>query len=1010
MPESSYQLWRTALSLWLTTIVLCVAPLACAPREQSAFQDLIAKHVQHWRASVELSALPKPTCDTIFLAAPHRSCEPPTRVGQLSELRALAELEATLSAEYAARPTAAVAHQLGVVQLVAAMDSVGLERAIGLFSNAVLAEPLRNDYSNDLSAALLLRYRDQRTLPDLLHAAELATTTANRAHPDRQSCWNAIVSLAWLSLREQLKHTRAHCESSCERQECRLPVIIDDSPPIATDARAIALDGRWTDASWDYATTHLLPAWAQSLSDGDRAREGALRRDLLRVHALLAQRSADSSIGRALESISQAPAGSARQRALLRATALHAEFRLQSNLREPAEAEALLDSISALTRPSDQLRLWTDLYRANRVLTSGRSNEALQSYRALGAGLLPPETVLGERLAYNEALAIMTLGDQVGGLQRLEAHAERCSALARDECAFKAHAMAASVATLVGDDERSEQNTQRALESSVVPMGTSRWSLLSVLRQTAEVYGYSTIADLLHQEAEQVAQQLARPDLEVQELTLRAHNRARQRDSVGLQRLISALDTTLSTRLNVVDREFYRAERWWLEGEYRFLTGRSGARAVLDSSVAQMASDSNSARQLRPRLSLARAIAREGDSTAALLALDSLLRSLEARNGSQSSPFDRVRLSENALAVGEAAAELLRERNAPGALLRALSAMPFINSELPTWDVDSTRLDLAVRRLGDTVLLWFRRGGDWRVRTINLPERTLRESISTLQMAQLAALFSALIEPILVSAGPAVRSLRVDARGDLSAVPWAALYSERTQQFLVERFAVWQTEDVWQRIDAERTPRHARVVVIDAAPRSGQRALPGAQDEVYRTQAIWGRQSDRLDGTSGAAHILARIPAYDVVHFAGHAVLHASRPERSYLELPSASDARVTGIHIASKPLGRTQLVVLAACDTRGGTSASAATSRFGSGMLSLASAFREAGAKYVIGASWAIDDEATAVMMERLHVSLRAGASPANALREAQLAALRSPDPTLRSPRVWAAFQLLGS
>ncbi len=1012
MPESIRTLRVTAKSWRGALLALGFALCACNRSEQSALIIEVAPFAKNWRFAAALSALPGHTCDTIYLAAPQPSCTSSTRVAAPSDLQELAAIESSLAARHTSSPTPESAHQLALVQLVAAADSVGVDRAIALLTEAVLAAPARAQFSNDLAATLLLRYSVNRRLPDLLQAAELASTFVNRDNPDRLSCWNAIVSLAWLSLRQQIARTRDHCERSCARLQCKLPVIIDNSPPLGTDERAIALSGQWPDAAWDYATTQLLPEWAQRFASGDSLRETTLRRDLLHIHQNLQSQLADSSIGHAISSISQARAGSERQRSLVRAADLYAQARRKTRVHGALTADAMFDSVATLTRASDELRLWAAMYRTNNLLTSGRSREALRAYRALGAGQRSPTTVLGGRLAFNEGLALMALGEQVSGLQRVELQAERCGAIGRNECALSAYAMAASIATLVGDDERSEQNTQRALERSVVPLGASRWSLLSVLRQTAEIYGHHTLSDLLHQEAVHVAQQLARPDLVAQELVLRAHSRSRQRDSAGLRRVIGSLDSVVHAQLAESDQRFYRAERSWIKGEYQLLTRQRGARALLDSSIALMASDTNSARQLRPRLSLARAIAQEGDTVTALRVLDSLLRSLEARSGENTSLSERVRLSESAVSAGEAAAELLRKRGDAEALLYALSARPFMAARLPTWDSDTTRLDLAARRLGDTVFVWSRNGGGWSVHRSYLPARTVHSAIRTLETSQLSTLFTALVAPALATSSRAVRAIRIDARGDLSDVSWAALFDASADRFLIERAAIWLTNDIGQRLTNETRLNRARVLVIDAAPRSGSRALPGAQSEVQRLSAVWDNQSEALDAAQGATQTLARMPAYEIVHFAGHAVLHPERPERSYLELPANGDTRITGVQVAAASFPRTALVVLAACDTRGGVRAGASnnTSRFGGGMLSLASAFREAGAKHVIGASWAIDDQATAAIMEQLHVALRGGATPAHALREAQLAGLRSQDPTRRSPRVWAAFQLLGS
>jgi CHAT domain-containing protein len=108
-----------------------------------------------------------------------------------------------------------------------------------------------------------------------------------------------------------------------------------------------------------------------------------------------------------------------------------------------------------------------------------------------------------------------------------------------------------------------------------------------------------------------------------------------------------------------------------------------------------------------------------------------------------------------------------------------------------------------------------------------------------------------------------------------------------------------------------------------------------------------------------------------------------------------------------------TQLVVLAACDTRGVSSMPRGRDgggwSGGTGLVSLANGLQHAGAQQVIGALRPIDDAATQVFMVDLHRALRDGKTAAEALQVAQLASVESEDPARRTPRVWAAFQLLG-
>ena len=116
-------------------------------------------------------------------------------------------------------------------------------------------------------------------------------------------------------------------------------------------------------------------------------------------------------------------------------------------------------------------------------------------------------------------------------------------------------------------------------------------------------------------------------------------------------------------------------------------------------------------------------------------------------------------------------------------------------------------------------------------------------------------------------------------------------------------------------------------------------------------------------------------------------------------------------------------MVVLSACDTSLGTSATA------EGLISLQRAFSQAGAVSVVASQWKVDDDATKTLMIEFYTNLWSRRlSTLEALRQAQLSMLRhynpiqkalnrgaliSSDPLTTSfglaPYYWAAFTLSG-
>jgi tetratricopeptide (TPR) repeat protein/CHAT domain-containing protein len=141
-------------------------------------------------------------------------------------------------------------------------------------------------------------------------------------------------------------------------------------------------------------------------------------------------------------------------------------------------------------------------------------------------------------------------------------------------------------------------------------------------------------------------------------------------------------------------------------------------------------------------------------------------------------------------------------------------------------------------------------------------------------------------------------------------------------------------------------------------------------------------------------------------------------PTDSTQQIPD--DGYLTADEISFLPLGGAQLVVLSACETGLGEVAG------GEGLLGIQRAFQVAGARTTIATLWKVNDQATRRIMEefyRNYLDKEKQLSTLDALREAQLWALRNPDLVPRgadappteanhshlSPEFWAAFTLSG-
>jgi CHAT domain-containing protein len=161
-----------------------------------------------------------------------------------------------------------------------------------------------------------------------------------------------------------------------------------------------------------------------------------------------------------------------------------------------------------------------------------------------------------------------------------------------------------------------------------------------------------------------------------------------------------------------------------------------------------------------------------------------------------------------------------------------------------------------------------------------------------------------------------------------------------------------------------------------------------------------------FDASLGAG-VAGRLSQYRILHFATHGVLDTSRPELSGLVLSLVDrqgqprEGFLHAAEIADLDLAA-DLVVLSACETALGKEIR------GEGVVGLTRSFMAAGAERVLVSLWRVEDRATAELMRRFYQALLAeGASPAAALRQAQMALRETP--AWSAPYFWAGFVLQG-
>jgi CHAT domain-containing protein len=236
---------------------------------------------------------------------------------------------------------------------------------------------------------------------------------------------------------------------------------------------------------------------------------------------------------------------------------------------------------------------------------------------------------------------------------------------------------------------------------------------------------------------------------------------------------------------------------------------------------------------------------------------------------------------------------------------------------------------------------------------------------------------------------------------DLFALPFASLLDDNGK-YLVEShsIAIAPSASLYARITAAGESKGGGVLAVaQPAPRDLP-VLNRARSETAQLAAVYDHAVVYLGDALTPARFLRQAANAGVVSFAGHATTHALVFESRGEQPP----ALLTAGEVAASRFPARPLVVLAACNTGRGSV------RAMEGVDSLAIAFLGAGARSVVATLWDVDDASSERLFVGFHRNIRRGLRASSALRDAQLAMLRSKSPRDREPTSWAGVVVIGS
>jgi CHAT domain-containing protein len=267
------------------------------------------------------------------------------------------------------------------------------------------------------------------------------------------------------------------------------------------------------------------------------------------------------------------------------------------------------------------------------------------------------------------------------------------------------------------------------------------------------------------------------------------------------------------------------------------------------------------------------------------------------------------------------------------------------------------------------------------------PQAPGARALTLLAQRVLARLYDCLIGPL--SLHQSQGRLVIVPYGELHFLPFHLLYNG--DQYLIERYeiVILPAAGLLSR-PAPKRPAGAR-----ALAHSWEGRLPYTAAEAQAVQKLFGGVICTEEQATRRAFSVAPV---QVLHVATHGQHRLDQPDLSFLQL---ADGQLYGDDILQQDLSY-ELVTLSACET--GRARVAASED----LIGIGRGFLYAGAGALVLSLWQVGDQSTLGLMGRMYAALRAGASKASALRQAQMSILAE-DGHLH-PAFWGAFHLVGN
>jgi CHAT domain-containing protein len=830
-----------------------------------------------------------------------------------------------------------------------------------------------------------------------------------------------------------------------------------DQAALANDARTVEeIVGRFRQGARERAEQELLGEWGKAASAGQTARAEERLRIARSLGEALLRASGERLVHDAVAAIDEASrdGDSQRLRDLVQGYRDFGEGHDFYKNRDIANAVPKLTSaLEALRRARSPFAVRADFFLACCLYLQGRYAQALVEMERLAGALEgSPYPAVQAHALWMKGLLMAVDGEVQAAADTYERARDIYQKLGEAENVAAVDALLGENRQLVGYGPEGWEHLYRALRASQGMLDPALASLVfTKAAEAASQDGFPRAALALQEQVVRYAVRCS-PVRRLEALIWRARMEA----GLGLRtealRDLQAARRQMEMLGSSGQIQFRKADAAMIEGSLILREDARRAISLLTSALAVYQEQKIPVFALPALLARARARELAGDEAGAeqdlrdgLEAYESLGKSLLGQGlrltflATTSEVFDQMiawqakRDPDLAFAYADraltrvlpgSASRLWLENAAEKDRLLAAELQPLpLREILPQLPADTTLVQFAV--LPDRVLIWRLRRDGSALYQQPVRREALEQSAAKLQSSERheraawrkssAELFDLLIRPWLREERKGERLVFVPDKV-LHRVEFATLYDSAAGHFLIEDHTIAFAPSATLYVNALARRRRlgktlGKGLVVGEPALDLERfptllPLPAAAEEARRLVELSGAVHLKEKEADKAA-FLSAAPRADWIYFAGHAVIDPQNLLLSKLMLAPGRDGDpgwLTAREIYSLKLDGTRLVVLAACDTGDEYVPGS------DGETSLARAFLAAGVPTVVATLRDVDDETTARLFGEFHQQMLSGADPADALREAQLAMLRSGSETDRSPVAWGPFEVIGA